>query len=180
VSCALSPRIKGEGVSKPPAQLELQTDIHFQKTEWAAQRIGWMVWSLIVVAACLGLLGPGWLSDREVSSADGSVKVGYERFLHYHNPSQLTITCDARLDSDTFRISVQRSLLDRLQILRIDPEPEHYQTTADAILYEFQRDSRADAVKVVFHVQYDKYGNVLGDIALAGGATVSLRQFVYP
>jgi hypothetical protein len=167
-------------VGKPTAQLDLDIDIQFQKTEWRAQRLGWMVWSLIVVAACLGVLGPGWLSDREISAADGSVTVGYERFLHYHNPSKLTITCDARSDSDSFRIRVERSLLDRLQILRIDPEPEHYQATGNAILYEFQRDSQADAVKVVFHVEYEKYGSVSGDIALAGGAPVTLRQFVYP
>lgn len=168
-------------MSKPRAKLDLETDAQFQRTEWRAQRIGWIVWSLIVVAACLGLLGPGWLSDREAASADGGLTVGYERFLHYHNPSQLTITCNgSHLDGDAFRIRVARSLLDQMQILRIDPEPEHHQVNEDAVLYEFQRDPQADGVKVVFHVEYERYGNVEGEIALTDGDPVTFRQFVYP
>jgi hypothetical protein len=166
---------------KPPPELDLKVDTQFQKAEWRAQRFGWVIWSLIVVAACLGLLGPGWLSDREVTSTPGGLTVGYERFLHYHHPSQLTITCDgAHLDSDTVHIEVARSLLDQVQILRIDPEPEHYQVADDWVVYEFHRDPRADAVKVVFHVEYEGYGNVKGEISLAGTESVTLRQFVYP
>ena len=168
-------------MAKRTAELDLETDPHFQEAEWRAQRIGWNVWSLIIVAACLGLLGPGWLSHREAASADGAIAVGYERFLHYHNPSQVTVTCNgARLDSDAFRISVQRSLLDRMQIRRIEPEPEYHQVTQDGVIYGFRRDQQADSVKVVFHVEYERYGNVEGAIALAGGDPVTLRQFVYP
>ena len=168
-------------MSQQTAELDLDTDPQFQKTEWRAQRIGWIVWSFIVVAACLGLLGPGWLSDREKASADGTITVGYERFLHYHNPSQLTVTCNgAQLDNDAFRISVERSLLDRMQIRRIEPEPEHQQVTEDGVIYGFQRDPQAETIKVVFHVEYERYGTVEGDIALAGGDPVTLRQFVYP
>jgi hypothetical protein len=168
-------------VSRPTAELDLETDAQFQRTEWRAQRIGWLVWSLIVIAACLGLLGPGWLSDREAASADGGITVGYERFVHYHNPSQLTVTCNgARIGGDALRISVEQSLLDGMQILRIEPEPEHHQVTGGGVIYEFQRAPQADSVKVVFHVEYERYGRAEGDIALAGGAPVTLRQFVYP
>jgi hypothetical protein len=168
-------------VSKPTAKLDLQTNPNFQKTEWRAQRIGWMVWSLIVLAACLGLLGPGWLSDREVASADGAITVRFERFLHYHHPSQVEVTCaGAPLAGEAFGISVERSLLDRMQIRRIEPAPEHHQMTSDGIIYGFRRDPEAGPVKVVFHVEYERYGSVEGDIALAGADSVTLRQFVYP
>jgi hypothetical protein len=168
-------------VSKPRAELDLETDAQFQRSEWRAQRIGWTIWSFLVVAACVGLLGPGWLSDREVASADGALTVGYERFLHYHHPSQLTVTRHgANLGGDAFRISVARSLLDQMQIVRIDPEPEHYLVADDSVIYEFKQDLEARAVQVVFHVEYETYGNVEGEIALGGGEPVTLRQFVYP
>jgi hypothetical protein len=168
-------------MTKLKAELDLETDARFQRSEWRAQRIGWIIWSLIVVAACLGLLGPGWLSDREAISADGGLTVGYDRFLHYHHPSQLTITCHGvHLDSDAFGISVARSLLDQMQILRIDPEPVHSQVADNSVIYEFRRDPRANAGKVVFHVEYERYGNAEGEIALMGGDPVTLRQFVYP
>ncbi len=46
--------------------------------------------------------------------------------------------------------------------------------------YEFQRDPQAGDFQVVFHVEYERYGAAAGDVALAGSAPVSLKQFVYP
>ena len=149
--------------------------------KWRAQRIGWVVWSLLLVAAGLGLIGPGWLSDREAKSLDGTLTVGYERFLHYHHPSQLDVSCrGTQLDGEVFRVSVDRSLLDRMQILRIEPEPEHRRLTTEGVTYAFRRDAQADLAKVVFHVEYEQYGGVEGEIALAGADPVTVKQFVYP
>ena len=168
-------------MAKRTVELDVEIDERFQNAEWLAQRIGWTVWSLIMLAACVGLLGPGWFSSREETSPDGAITVGYERFLHYHNPSQIVVTCKgAPLDANEFGIRVQRSLLDCMQIRRIEPEPEHNQLTAGGIVYRFRRDQQADVINIVFHVEYERYGNVEGQIALAGGEPVTVRQFVYP
>ena len=62
-------------------RLELATDDAFQQIEWRIQRIGWLVWAMLLLAALLGLTGSGWLSGAEVTSDDGAVTVKYDRFL---------------------------------------------------------------------------------------------------
>ena len=39
--------------------LELETDESFQRNEWRIQRAGWIVWSLVIIAGLIGLLGSG-------------------------------------------------------------------------------------------------------------------------
>src|SRR5688500_4047586 len=95
-------------------QLDLQEDPKFQETEWRLQRLGWVIWAALIVAALLGLLGPGPLSNAESSTPDGLLTVSYEMFLHYHHPTQLEISLSPSIhNDDSARIQVSRSLLDR-------------------------------------------------------------------
>jgi hypothetical protein len=160
--------------------LDLASDASFQKIEWRAQRWGWTVWLVVVVSAALGLIGPGWLSDVQRRSPDGQLVVRYGRFLHYHNPTELEISLTAPPPSGQWKITLSRALLDRLQITRIEPEPERNEIEADGVSYFFRSDAHAASAKVVFHVEYERYGRASGTVALAGAEPVSVDQFVYP
>ena len=72
--------------------LELETDESFQRSEWRIQRAGWIVWSLVIIAGLIGLLGSGPMSHKETAATDGSLKIDYDRYLHYHHPTQLTLS----------------------------------------------------------------------------------------
>ena len=48
--------------------LELETDESFQRNEWRIQRVGWIVWSLVIIAGLIGLLGSGPMSHKEIVS----------------------------------------------------------------------------------------------------------------
>jgi hypothetical protein len=130
--------------------LDLTTDPSFQSAEWRAQRLGWIVWSLVLLAAALGLLGPGWLSDVEHRSTDGKYTIRYERFLHYHNPSQLEVYVTHPPRSGEWTIKLDRALLDRVQIERIEPEAERSVIEADGVSYVFQSDAEAASGRSFF------------------------------
>jgi hypothetical protein len=161
--------------------LELATDDAFQRTEWRLQRIAWVAWAMLLLVALLGLTGPGWFSSVDVTAEDESIAIGYDRFLHYHNPSQLEIAVNDASDVEgRWQVKVGRSLLDRLQIVRIEPEPERREIAPDGIVYTFLHAAGPTTGKIVFHVEYERYGTARGTISLAGRSPVDVNQFVFP
>lgn len=57
--------------------LEVSQDLNFQRREWVVQRVGWVVMAVLLVAALLGLFGPGPLSKSIAGSASGPVRAEY-------------------------------------------------------------------------------------------------------
>jgi hypothetical protein len=161
-------------------RLELEQDQTFQRREWRLQRLGWIAWGVVTLAGLAGLLGPGPLSDSEAVTSDGALIVAYDRFLHYHHPSQLKLTLRPRSSGEEVRVQLSQSLLDRIEIHRIEPEPARRELTPDGIVYVFSLADELDAATIVFHVEYESMGSGRGTIRLAGGEPVKLKQFVYP
>jgi len=161
-------------------QLELEDDPAFQRIDWRMQRVGWILWGIILVAGLSGLMGTGPLSSAETAAPDKSVTLRYHRFLHYHKPTRLEIVLRPEEQGQTLRLKVSRSLLDRIEVLRIEPQPKDAVLTSDGVVYSFDRDDSLESGKILFHVEYEKYGKTSGQIALLGHQPATFKQFVYP
>ncbi len=162
-------------------QLDLEEDEAFEKAEWRVQRIGWFFWALLLIAGLIGLLGPGPLSNAEATTPAGDLTVAYDRFLHYHHPAILEVELhNNESDSETTELTVSQTLLDRIEIHRIEPEPERRELAADGITYSFRRANDVEHAKILFHVEYERPGKSIGRIGLAGSEPVFFNQFVYP
>jgi hypothetical protein len=70
--------------------------------------------------------------------------------------------------------------LDNIEIRRTEPEPAECVLAQAGIFYDFPKEFTADSVKVVIHVEYQKFGNISGEIGLAEHPAALLKQFVYP
>ena len=160
-------------------ELQLDTDDAFQRNEWRIQRVGWIVWTLVIVAGVIGLLGSGPMSRAETVAPDGSLTIAYDRYLHYHHPTQLMLSVGEIAD-DELRIKLNRALLDRLQIQRIEPEPSQAELADDGVIYTFLQQPSARNAKVILHVDYEHFGANHGTVELVGHEPVTLKQFVYP
>ena len=66
--------------------LSLNQNLIFQKRFWRAQRIGWGVLTVALLAALLGVFGSGPLSHTTVSDASGRLTITYERFARLLAP----------------------------------------------------------------------------------------------
>jgi hypothetical protein len=160
-------------------EIQLDTDTSFQRNEWRLQRAGWVVWTLVIVAGFIGLLGPGPMSRAEVVAADGSLTITYDRYLHYHHPTQLTLSV-GEITDDELRVKLDRTLLDRLQVERIEPEPLKAELADDGIIYTFLQTPSSRNAKVIFHVDYEQFGAHRGTVEVVGHEPVTLNQLVYP
>jgi hypothetical protein len=161
--------------------IDLEDHESLQRIEWRTQRVGWFVWSTIIVAACLGLLGPGPLSAARDSDANGTLTVAYDRFLHYHHPTEIRITLgNLSRAGGELELTLSQELLDRMQIRRIEPEPVRASLGGGGVVYKFSRSDSADPSEIVFHVDFERIGPSHGTIKVNGKEPIVLNQFVYP
>lgn len=167
-------------MTKRVEPLEIEELPAFQRKEWLIQRIGWVAWVLVLLAGMLGLIGSGPLSNTSSSASDDSLTVRYDRFLHYHQPAMLEVTLHPDISGSSARLFLSQSLLERLQISRIEPEPEEGELASDGLIYTFPLLASAESAKIRFHVQYEAVGNSNGRIALIGHEPALVNQFVYP
>jgi hypothetical protein len=162
-------------------RLELEQDAVFQRREWRIQRVGWVAWAAIVIAALAGLLGPGLFSGREAASPDGRLAVKYDRFVHHHHPTPLEITLRPESEEDDqLRLRLSQPLLDRIQVQRIEPEPVSSELTTDGAWYVFRFQPGAASAKVHFHVEFERMGAGAGELQMVGSEPVAIEYFVYP
>jgi hypothetical protein len=166
---------------KRVGDMEVGQDMAYQRREWLVERIGWIVMATVVLAALLGLLGRGPLSSAERGDHAGTLRLEYERFLHYRDQSTLTVTIDAGSpDAEQVRLWLSRSYLETMRPLKITPAPEREEIGGERQVFVFRRADRDVPVRVIFHVEPDDFGSVSGKLGIDGGAALDFWQFVYP
>jgi hypothetical protein len=163
--------------------LEIDQDLDFQRRSWIVQRIGWALMFLIVLAAVLGLLGPGRLSHGR-ADAPGAMSVEYQRLSLYETPDTLTVRLEPAVTAqDTVRVALDRGFLDSAKMTSVLPPPVRVEAAAGRLVYVFAVAERGTPMTITFGFEPQVIGPRRGVVALEGapaGGSVTFRQFVYP
>jgi len=157
-------------------RLQLTEDEAFQRRDWMAQRVAWVVFFLVLLAALLGLFGSGPLSTGSRRSA--GAQIDYERFARNGRPMTLTITLDST-PGDSVIIDMSDDYLAAAPLERTEPEARAQAAGEGARRFEFPL-AGEDGGKVVFHFDPRSVGLAKGWIAVNGGEPVSFSTFFYP
>jgi hypothetical protein len=162
-----------EGGMKEPL---LGENLPFQRREWRVQRFAWWLLGAFVLAAALGLFGNGVLSHAEVRSPDGSLAIGYERFLRSGRTMRLVVEVSG---TGALELHVNREYFENLKIDRITPEPESVAVGADDVRLTFAA-GPAGGRTILFDAEPLHMGRYQAAFGLAPGtAAVQFRQLVY-
>jgi hypothetical protein len=157
--------------------LEIEEDMPGQRRQWIAERCGWIVMGLLLVAAMTGLLGRGAASSATVQSTDGITSLHYERFARLHAPATLrVVTAPA---ADELSLTLSRAYLDNVQIEEIVPEPRATRLADEKLVYLFPVASQRTA-EVVFRFKMDALGPLQGSVRIDDHPPLEFSQFVYP
>ncbi len=166
--------------------LESPSQKKIVEREWVAERIGWFVLAAFVIAALLGLLGPGPLSRCRSTSPDKTLTVEYYSIQRYSAPAELHIHLTA-LDEreEVVRLRFKRSFTDHTTIEKIVPEPTVTEARGDWIIYSFRMSDLNPGGLIHFRYQHDSFGFLkhgLGIVEVDNteGAAVAITQFVLP
>lgn len=166
---------------KRAGSLEIGQDIDFQRKEWRAQRIGWVVMALIALAALAGLMGNGVLARATAGDPADPIRLEYARFDRLQSPSSLQVEIAGEaVAGEQVELLVDREYLQGVQIEKVVPEPEAVRGAADDLVYVFAVDEPGQPLTVSFDLRHIEFGAKSGRVAAPNGQTIEFGQFVYP
>lgn len=142
-----------------------------------AQRIGWVLLLLAILAAAAGAFGDGPLSRASIS-APGGVRVDYERIVRRRAPTEIRIVVpSAPMPGGSLALEVTR--LPGAERLVAFPDPLHERATALGARFEI-----ATRGEGPFEIALRNVPSTLGrrEIRLAIGLAepIAIRQLVLP
>ncbi|PLS77907.1 MAG: hypothetical protein CYG59_21275 [Chloroflexi bacterium] len=161
--------------------LQVSQDLDFQERSWRVQRIGWTIFSLILLAAFVGLLGGGPLSAASAGGENEPLEVQYARFARHRSPTQIEVKLQpGAVSGDEARVWVDSQYLDGVELQNIVPEPDSAEAAPDRMIYVFKVNQGDQPTSITFNVMPERAGVRKVRVGLDGGATLNFRQIVYP
>jgi hypothetical protein len=161
-------------------ELENPANVTTIRREWIAERIGWGAIGAILVAAILGLLGPGLLSHQRLASADGRLTVEHDCVQRYSAPAELRIRFQTQPDADFVQLSLSRSFTDQVTPETIVPQPAAVEMQVDRLVYRFNAAELSDEGSVTFRYKHESMGWLRFDVGLNGESSIQITQFIFP
>ncbi len=130
-----------------------------------------------MAAIALGVFGDGLLSRAEAASADGTLRVRYERFCRFGASIRMVVEAPASADG-TAAVAIDRAFVDAFAVQQVAPQPGSVRAVVDGVEYDIPARPGA-RVRIVFELQPVQRG-LVRTMVRAHGHAVSLTQFVYP
>jgi hypothetical protein len=163
--------------AREPKDLQVQEDLAFQRRDWLAQRIGWGLLALVLLAGLLGLTGSGPLS--RVTRADGRhLTVEYDRFVRHGSRANLTFRTEPGAVTEA-RITVDRRFLVDNDLQHLVPEPRATRSRGDEIEFAYEV-APGGGLNARWTFEPEAIGRHTTTVRLNGGPPVEIRQFTYP
>jgi hypothetical protein len=164
--------------NKQKPDLELTEDFTFEQREWKVQRVAWLIMALAVLLGLLGLLGPGPISSRTITSTDGTLRLEYNRFQRYQAPSTLHLQLQATGQTKA-RVWIARQFVEKVKLEAVQPPPERVDVLDSGLVYTFSV-PRGQPSSAVFHLQTQEIGANPLRLRLNEGAVLEVPYWVYP
>jgi len=153
--------------------------MRWQRIEWRFQYVGYVVlFSLVILGTC-GLFSKGFLSERQMTSADGNLRVEYERFGLRDSNMNLTLRMD-KLRGPHFTLSISGEEMDNFQIQSLQPQPLSARSENNQLILTYAVNRQQAAATVWLAVQPKTYGRYPVTVTLNNSSDVHFTQWVYP
>lgn len=160
--------------------LELDQDLTFEQRQWVVQRGVWIVLVALLVSTVLGVFGSGPLSSAAVTSADGMLRVEYERFVRREVIHELSLTVTVEEPGNgQVEVWVDVNSLDAMVVDTISPEPSEERGEGDRQIFVFEM-GEANQLSIRFDVAREDIGWSRVHVGIVGGDDVSFTQISYP
>lgn len=153
--------------------MEIDADMDFQSRLWTAQRVGWLIIGIAIIAAIGGVFGTGPFS--RASTQSGGLRVEYERFGRLQQPMKLRFVLSEAKQG--LQVALSRAYLDSLLVEQIVPQPSEVEAAGPWLVYRF---AGHGPLAVAFDIKAEEFGSLHGAAYAAGGNAVAFRQFIYP
>jgi hypothetical protein len=165
-------------VARHADKLDINKDLHFQRSEWRFQRFGWWVLSAFVLAAALGLFGMGPLSHARTGDPGSSFWIEYERFTRVG--AQTRIGVHGIAPAGAIHLRFNRAFLDAHRLERVTPEPASIEIGPSETEMRFdQQKSGGGTFSIFLDVEPLRAGRHAVSVTLGDGSGARFRQLAY-
>lgn len=159
--------------------IDLDDDPDFERRDRVVTRVGMTLLTLFVLAAVLGLLGPGPLSSGTTTSDDGAIAMERNAIGHIEADDSISLLLDgSTVDGDLVTVELTGSWVAGVDLTSISPAPAAQRLVPEGMVLEFDVE-RPGELEVMLHFRAKDLGR-LALTAATGDSTVSLTQFVLP
>jgi hypothetical protein len=160
----------------------ISEDMAFQRHEWAAERIGWIVMAVAVAAALTGLFASGPISEASVRTPDNAINVEYQRFAHKTARTHFTIRISppaAREATSEMLIRLGQPFVRTYDVEALSPRPQRSTAGSYGLEWVFVPSPAGDLV-VQVGIRPKRFGIAPTEIQVEGRGAVSFTQLIYP
>ncbi|EJL05803.1 hypothetical protein [Pseudomonas chlororaphis] len=161
-----------------PRSQPIQEDMALQRKVWRFERVGWYALVVIVLLTLAGLFSRGPLSTRDISSADGSLRVEYQRFLRNGATDSLTLHLRGGA-RQLLEVEIAGELLQGFSVQALQPEPLKASSAGAGIRLWLRADADGQA-RLYLTLLSTGVGFYDSRIRLADHPPLSIFQFIYP
>lgn len=163
-------------MTRPP---KLDVEPGFQRREWRAESIGWVLLGVLLLLAVAGAAGAGVLSWATATSDRGSVSLQFERVEHREADATLTLTLrSSGAGAQDAAVMLTGGWLDAVDLRGVVPQPAEQVSTAGGLQLRFPV-AGASEVRVSLSYRAQRTGLLRGGVA-AAGESVAFWQLVLP
>lgn len=156
----------------------LERSLSFHRKEWIFQRLGWAAMGLFLLAAALGLLGPGGLSRAQAGGPP--LRVEYDRFGRREADLTFTARCRPPAGGHTLRLAFAAECLEDAEVRWVRQPPDSAVAGAEGgITYVFRRDPLANAIEIEWSLKPEFAGRRSCHLA-SEGAAADFAQWIWP
>ncbi len=160
--------------------LEDSQVLRYQRREWIAEWIGWLLLIGILLAALLGLLGPGPLSDVQIMTTDGRLEVKYDRFVHAESPGELRVRIQLATGGSKVVVQLDRSFTELAVLEDVSPQPERVELAHGGLKYHFAVSPQTPEASIVFRYRFNSFGRLKHTVSLSNETAVEVGQLIFP
>jgi hypothetical protein len=156
----------------------IQEDMKFQRRMWLAERIGWIVMGVLLIAALTGFFFHGPVSRATATSSDNAVSVGYERFAHKTARTYFTIRVNTPLSREVLvRLGPSFVAIHDIEIM--EPMPIRSSSGSQGLELVFAPSSTAD-LAIHIAMRPKQAGIMRTQVEIEGSGVLKIAQLIYP
>ncbi len=161
--------------------LQVMQDLDFEHRSWSVQRIGWVILSLIMGAAFLGLLGEGPFSAATAGEDGAPFQVQYGRFVRHRGRVQMEFKLQpGAVQGGEARVWVDREYLSGVELQNVMPQPDSVEAGPDRYVYVFKLSEPGAATGIIFDLMPVQNGIRNVRVGLEDGPELSFTQVIWP
>ncbi len=166
-------------VPKVEGAVAVGEDLAFQRRWWRFERTIWIFFILILIADLSGLLGRGPLANANRQTADGALRLKYERVMRANTSSIMTLLpADAAIHDGKLQVFVSDSLVKQFGAQRIIPQPETTTLGNGGLTYVFP--ASVTPVTIQIELKPSFIGPHTFHIGIPGGESITAKSLVLP